>query len=251
MMVFYVKLAGQLIEIHAQYEMARKKLSNYIIRPDNLSLVSFTVAVSQQDMLYEEAEMQEDIWKENDMYFSRNPQLLEYAAIQRKIAIALVEYNTLVFHGSAISTNGSGVIMVGRSGIGKSERTRIWINEFPGSFVINGDKPFIRIMDNKAYAYGNPWCGKEGWNTNSSAPLNDILIIERVDEINGENNSICKISFSDAFSTIIQQVYIPNEYMAMRKVLCLLKELDGMVDFYRFRSDLSSEGIIMAYNTIM
>ncbi len=247
-MVFYVELAGQLIEIHSQYKLAQKKLFNYIVEPRDLSTVSFTISASRQDMLFEEAEMQEDIWRENNMYFSRDPQLLEYAAIHRKIAIALLEFNTLVVHGSVIDTDGVGIMLTGRSGIGKSERTRIWMEEFPESFVINGDKPFVRINNNQAFAYGNPWCGKEGWNTNTSVSLQSIFLLERVNEEMGEESSVSMLSFKDAFSVMLNQIFIPQDCRYMCKAISILMALQNKVRFYRFRSDLSYKAIHLAYD---
>ena len=37
------------------------------------------------------------------------------------------------------------IMLVGKSGVGKSTRASIWMDEFKDSFIVNGDKPLIKI----------------------------------------------------------------------------------------------------------
>lgn len=248
-MVFNIKLAEKIIEIHARYDLVYRKCTNYLVNQDAEDTF-LVISVSNDEMLYEEAEMQEDIWRLNGMYFSRDPQLLEYVVIQRKIANAFFRDNTLVMHGAVVSCDNMGLMFTGHSGIGKSTRARIWLQEYPSSIVINGDKPFIRITDQDIYAYGSPWCGKEGWNTNTCVPLRTVFLLERTDEEYGEESSLTKLTLSEALPTLLQQTYKPSNLETIKRTIQLFKLMDAKVNFYRFKSTLSREAIRLAYETV-
>lgn len=59
-------------------------------------------------------------------------------------------------------------------------------------------------------------------------PLKAIILIER-----GEDNKIQKISFSDAFRFIMNQVYLPRDENKM--TLKLIQELSSKVSLWRFQ----------------
>lgn len=44
--------------------------------------------------------------------------------------------------------------------------------------VFNDDKPALRRLDGRWYAYGTPWCGKDGINLNQKWPLGGICFLE-------------------------------------------------------------------------
>ena len=66
--------------------------------------------------------------------------------------------------------------------------------------IFNDDKPAIRFMDGKWYAYGTPWCGKDGINQNKKVPLGGICFLKR-----GTSNSIRRLSVKEAVLKMIWQ----------------------------------------------
>ena len=113
--------------------------------------------------------------------------------------------------------------------------------------MVNGDKPLIKIDDAQAIACGTPWCGKEGWNTNTMVSLRAIFLLERVAD--GEADSIEELTFRKAFPYLLNQVYCPKEPELMKKTLSLLKTLDGRVKIYKFRSTPTKEAVKLSYET--
>lgn len=172
--------------------------------------------------------------------------IIERCLIHEKIANIIPMYNALLMHGAVISKNECAYMFSASSGVGKTTRAKVWLDEYPDSIVINGDKPFIRIDGDNVLACGTPWCGKEGWNSNVIVPLRAIYLIERADD--GES-SIEEISLGKAFPFLLQQTFIPNEACMIRKTFILLKAMEGKVKFFKLRSAPTQEAIRLAYET--
>ena len=156
---------------------------------------------------------------------------IQLSLLLQKVAESLLIYDIFLMHGATICFNESAYIFSGASGIGKTTHILKWLDSIPDVFVVNGDKPFIKFdKDGKVLACGSPWAGKENMNTNVIVPVKAIILMERA-----ENNYIEQISFGQAFISLLQQIYRPDDADKMRKTLRLLKLLDGKVSFYRFQ----------------
>lgn len=155
---------------------------------------------------------------------------LEFLSIGRKIAEELLTSSTFLMHGAVVAAGNDAFMFTARSGTGKTTHIMKWLENLPGAFVVNGDKPLIKVTEKEAIAYGTPWCGKEHLNTNIGVPLRAIVLMER-----SEDNAIEEISFSQALTTLLQQCYRPTEAGRLRKTLALISALNGKVKFYRFR----------------
>ena len=175
---------------------------------------------------------------------------LESLAILRKLADALLERNTLLIHGAAISVNGSAFLFSAPSGTGKTTHICKWLKQLPDAFAINGDKPFIKFPEDitlPPLACGSPWAGKENMYTDVSIPLKAIIYMERA-----ENNYIEEISFSQAFPLILQQTYRPDSEGKMRRTINLLQRLNTLVKFYKFQCNNFSDNCFdVAYEALV
>lgn len=110
---------------------------------------------------------------------------LESLAIYRKIAEALPKYNGFLMHGALIEAEGCGIAFLAKSGIGKSTHARLW-RELLGDKMkfINGDKPIIRVINEKVFAYGTPWAGKENLQCNAKTELKRYVSLSGVKRMN-------------------------------------------------------------------
>ena len=100
---------------------------------------------------------------------------LESLAVYRKIAEKIIEYDGILLHGVVADVDGTGVAFLAKSGVGKSTHTALWQEVLGDKMtVVNGDKPLIRIIDDKIYAYGTPWAGKEKNQKNTKTNLKKI-----------------------------------------------------------------------------
>ena len=247
-MIFQICVAGRVIEIDAVYEDVCSLFEPYIIeqyfpKPDIIIRTHFEDLKNIQAMTHQGSTLKNG--SEQVVFFDLKKH--EFISIYQKLAEAIPAFDTFLMHGSVIATGNWAYMFTAASGVGKTTRTRLWLDEYSDSYIINGDKPYIKITETEALACGTPWCGKEGWNTNIMLPLRACFLLERAESNN--QNYIKEVSFGEAFTTLYQQSYHPVDRDSMRKTLHLLKKLEGKVHFYKFRSAPTTEAIRLAYET--
>ena len=135
---------------------------------------------------------------------------------------ALLEFDGLYLHASAIELEGRAYLFSGPSGMGKSTHTRLWQSIFPDAQVFNDDKPALRCLDGQWFAYGTPWCGKDGININRKVPLGGICFLRR-----GEENSIRRLSSVEAATRILSQT--TRRFKTVERLDLLLSHIDKLV----------------------
>lgn len=131
-------------------------------------------------------------------------------------------YNGLMLHASAAALGGRAYLFSGPCGRGKSTHTHLWQQTFGEAVqVFNDDKPALRRLDGRWYAYGTPWCGKDGINLNQKWPLGGICFLEKSQE-----NRIRRLSAAEALPLILAQTTyrLPPQYMEL-----LLASLDSLL----------------------
>lgn len=131
-------------------------------------------------------------------------------------------YNGLMFHASAAALGGRAYLFSGPCGRGKSTHTHLWQQTFGEAVqVFNDDKPALRRLDGRWYAYGTPWCGKDGINLNQKWPLGGICFLEKSQE-----NRIRRLPAAEALPLILAQTTyrLPPQYMEL-----LLASLDSLL----------------------
>ena len=242
-MIFRIKLAGKIVEISSLYKLISKMCERYVIPESQYNLKpDIYIKITEDDISVEEKIFLRYSNMSNEIEIT--PEYFETLSVYRKIAIEMLNYNILLMHGAAISTNSQGYIISAPSGIGKTTRTKLWIENIPNSIVINGDKPLIKIEPDSVDVYGTPWCGKEGWNNNTYAPLKAVFFLER-----SESNEIVELDREEAFFRLLKQTYHPKDADALRKALFLLKDLCQKVHFFQYKSMPNSDSVLLAYKT--
>lgn len=105
---------------------------------------------------------------------------LERTVFQGLIADYLRRFGFFLLHGSTLVFEGNAYLFTAKCGTGKSTHTRLWRQVFGEKVtMLNDDKPFLEWTGNGITAWGSPWSGKHGLDTNTSAPLAGICILER------------------------------------------------------------------------
>lgn len=144
----------------------------------------------------------------------------------------------VMIHSSCIAYKGNAILFSADSGTGKSTHTGLWKELYQDDVkFINDDKPIIRIIDGVAYAFGTPWSGKTDLNSNISAPLKGIVILER-----GEKNEIAPVKLNDVITTVFANIIVPNENKEIaNKALALYNKVLTLVPLYRLKCNISLE----------
>lgn len=172
---------------------------------------------------------------------------LESLAIYRKIAEEIISYDGFLMHGVVIDVCSKGVMFTAKSGVGKTTHTRLWqqlLNE--KMTVVNGDKPLIRIIDEKIFAYGSPWAGKEGMHKNMRAKLGKVCFLER-----SEVNKCYLIEKDTVLEKLLPQIYVPKDALKYLKTLDLLSRFIDKVEFYKTECNMDLSAAEIAYKEMI
>ena len=242
-MVFRIKLADILIEIHSISDKIYSLCKEYICDDQGFPLITVSINEKEINKANDDAQINATNLN-NGMYRYFNPTMLESSLILRKVADAIIKFDAFMMHGAVVAVDGWSYMFVAPSGTGKTTRAQLWLKEIPGSFVVNGDKPFLRVQEDCIFTYGTPWSGKEDWNSNVKVPLKAIFLLER-----SETDVISKLTLSEAMPKLLEQVYWPSDINSIQKTISLLKDIEKSVQIYQFRSTLLNSGIRLAWET--
>lgn len=161
----------------------------------------------------------------------------------RQIAEHLPPYDAFILHAAVVAVGGRGYAFLAPSGTGKSTHVALWRQAFGEDVVIvNGDKPIVRRRDGVFYAYGTPWCGKEGWQTNAGGPLAGLCFLHR-----GKENSLTPVAGETVILELVNQVYRPREPRMLKQTLALLDGLLKTVPCYQLWCNKDLEAGQVAY----
>ncbi len=238
-MTFQVKLAGLPIEVTAIYDSTRQFCQEYLTEEEPV----FSITVHKKDIEYEREKSAAEDQKQKQPVRNFSDSYLETLAVYRKIASELLDYDILLFHGSAVAVDGQGYLFTAASGTGKSTHVRLWREAFrERAVMINDDKPLLQLSDHGVTAYGTPWNGKHRLGNNLAAPMKALCILERSQE-----NQIRAVSAREAWPMLIQQSYRPKEPEKLQKVMNLVDRLASGVGLYRLGCNMDPSAAQIAY----
>lgn len=206
----------------------------------------FTVVTTINDIEYEKKRSASNDIYEGKSVVEYNDGYLEELAVYRKIAEKMPEYDTFLFHGSAVAVDGQAYLFTAKSGTGKSTHTRLW-RKLLGerAVMVNDDKPLIRADERGVVVFGTPYNGKHRLGNNISVPIKAVCILER-----SEKNHIRQITKSEAYATILQKSYRPDNVAALSKTLILIDKMSEQVAFWRLGCNMELEAADISYNTM-
>lgn len=225
MQTTYLELAGIPIEVRSQYhsDFLREFVTN--------KLPLLKVEPGEEDLNRIRKTLQG----------SYPPSFVENIALHALLASALLDHNILLMHGSALCMDGEAYIFAAPSGTGKSTHARLWRETFGDRvWMINDDKPLIRVEKEGAVVYGSPWRGKHKLGCNGSARLKAIVELTRDSRNHIE-------ALKEPFPHLVQHVWRPDDRDKMKKVLELEKQLIGQAAFYRLGCNTEPEAALVAW----
>ena len=233
--MFYIKIADIIIAIDNKYEYVKMLCRDYIVPP--VDQPHMTVSVSAEEI-------------SNEIKIAENPVSAAYAegvCVYRHICSPLPEkFGAYLMHCAVIEYKGEGYAFAAASGTGKSTHISLWQKRYGDEVrIINGDKPIMRFIGDRLYAYGTPWCGKEGWNRNVRAPLKGLCFLERATE-----NRIDKLPLDEAATRIMKQILIPKDAMGAINTFELVDKMLNTVECWLLGCNISQEAAEIAYNAM-
>lgn len=159
----------------------------------------------------------------------------------------LLRHSGMMLHASAVVYKGKAYLFSGPCGMGKSTHTRMWKKAFGvDAQVINDDKPALRCLNGTWYAYGTPWCGKDGINQNKKAPLAGICFLKQA-----PHNRIRRLNQFEAIQKIMPQtIYRFWKAEVLDLMLERINELVGRIPVYELENRPEPEAAWLSYETM-
>lgn len=228
-------IADFVVDFANQHDYLEKQCVEY--RHKGNAPAEFTIRVTDDDLRQERFL--------SDRHYSDG--YLESICAYRKLCLALPLRDALLLHGSVIACEGRGIAFLAHSGVGKTTHTMLWKRVYPEEVsVINGDKPIVRFWDGVPYAYGTPWAGKEGIQTNTRVRLTDLCFIER-----SESCSVEKADKGAYVNALMMQMLHPSDPEAAIKTLELSDRLLSSCNMWVIKCNISEDAARIAHDTII
>lgn len=171
---------------------------------------------------------------------------LDYIASGALFYRDLLLLDGMMLHSSAVIVDDRAYLFTADSGTGKSTHTALWLKCFGNrAKILNDDKPAIRFENDRWYAYGTPWSGKNDISLNLRAEIAGIAVLERAQE-----NHIEPFSGIQALHAILKQVNRPPAMEHRIKLMELLDKLITTVPIWKLQCNMDPEAAIIAYEAM-
>lgn len=211
MSVFNMKIAAVTAEIHCLFESTQEYFRKYVTE----ECAEFIVCICAENLTFEQWMLDEEADRIGLRRRKFTDPFLERTSIQREIAKYLLNRNVLLLHGSTVALEGAAYLFTARCGVGKSTHTRLWRECFGDrAVVVNDDRAFLQLDGERILAYGSPWSGKHGLDSNICVPLAGICILER-----GSENRIRRMDWKEALPLLLEQVCVAGEEPGQHQAL--------------------------------
>ncbi len=226
-----LKVADLIVEIDIYYPLLQSRVGNYIYNGSQKADIVVNIPAEYYEKMQKEypqltVEECEYLWSGSGFYNQ------------------LIKHGGLLLHSSCVEYEGRAYLFSAKSGTGKSTHTHLWLKYLKGSRIVNDDKPAIRKIGEKYYAYGTPWSGKTDESINEGVEIGGIAFLNR-----GEN-AIKPIGGIKAASLFMNQTVRPNDKENMEKCLDNLNELLSGVPIYELSCDMSEDAVKTSYNAM-
>lgn len=170
-------------------------------------------------------------------------EMVEYIWMGSEFYNCLIHFNGMLLHSSCVVYEEKAYLFSAPCGTGKSTHTQIWLKQFPGAYILNDDKPAIRITEKGIYAFGTPFSGKTDLNVNKAVPIQGICILAR-----DKTNHIEPISADEALFNILNQTVRPSNEDAMDMLLTTLDKVMRDTPVYKLYCNMELDAALTAYN---
>lgn len=158
----------------------------------------------------------------------------------------LLQYDGFLLHSSAVVMDGRAYLFSASCGTGKSTHTGLWLKAFgERAYILNDDKPALRLEDGQWYAYGTPWSGKYDISTNIRVPVAGICFLKR-----GAENVIRPFGGSAAVFAFFEQTARPAAKESRITILTLLEKLMDQVPIWQMECNMEPDAPIVSYEAM-
>lgn len=225
MEAFKIQIAGLVVLVKPMFVSTREYCRAYLTDGEP----EVTVEVTPEDLVDTQAMTEKEALEEGIRIRKYEGPYLERLTIQHKVARELLKRNTILFHGSTVAVDGYAYLFTAPCRTGKSTHTRFWCEIFGSrAMMVNDDKPFLQITPSGVLAYGSPWSGKHGLDSNVCVPLKGICFLRR-----GSENRIARVQVEDFLAELYHQCWSPEDPEVQKIAESLVDSLAQQVPLWQ------------------
>lgn len=168
-------------------------------------------------------------------------------ALMLLYTFATAQLGALEMHSSVVMNGGKGYMFLGKSGTGKSTHSQLWIDNIPGTELLNDDNPIIRLLpDGSVRVYGSPWSGKTPCYKSKDVPVGAIVPLKQA-----PYNKITRLPVIQAYVTLMESAsgFRPFKELADG----WHRTMEGIcaaIPFYRLECLPDRDAALLCYNTV-
>ena len=227
------KIANINIKTNPRSQYLTTLLKDYETDENNFD---FTVTVTENDII-----------NEKEIAPNFPDFLYESSATLRKISKEIFNnYNGVLFHSVAIEYRGKAYIFTAKSGTGKTTHIMLWKKCLGDKVkIINGDKPFIRFINDKSIVFGCPWQGKENLGENTSCELGGIFFLQRAKE-----NSVETLPKEKSLFPLLNACDFPKNSIGKIKAMDFIEKLTKNIPVFLLKCNMDDDACYTALSAI-
>lgn len=170
----------------------------------------------------------------------------EYLATGSDFYTKLLDHGGMMLHSSCVVMDDRAYLFTAPCGTGKSTHTSLWLKQFGDrAFILNDDKPALRLENGIWYAYGTPWSGKHDISRNVRVPVGGIAVIER-----GECNEVVPYSGREAIHFLLTQIVRPKSADYRIILLETLDKLLNNVPVWKLKCNMDLDAALVSYQAM-
>lgn len=223
---FVIRLADVNIGISHRNHKVKQVFGEYIVDAEP----ELNINITDEDIRFDRERYAKAENREPKFFAWR---YYEATSIYHKICLKLMDFDAFLLHAAVVAVDGKGYAFLAKSGVGKTTHAKYWINYFgERAYMVNGDKPIVRILGNEVFAYGTPICGKENENADIGVPLKAIFFLER-----GQGTKVTEMPSEMIPERITSQLLIPKNGEQRERIFDLADRVMNLVPMYRLSCD--------------
>lgn len=228
------KIADLIVEFDPNYPVLEKRAKKYLYDENREN--DFKIP-------YDKSTIKKEIEKNKTL----TAELAEYMLVGAKFYTKLLHFSGCLLHASAVVIDNEAYLFSANCGTGKSTHTSLWLKYLKekNPYILNDDKPAIRIMKDGIYAYGTPFSGKYDKSRNTKVKIKGICFLKQA-----KVNTMKQITPKEAIPLFLEQTVrkLPKELMI--KLLAIMDVVLKEIPVYQLCCNMSQEAVQLSYQTM-
>lgn len=169
----------------------------------------------------------------------------EYICCSAAFCRSMIGHGRFFLHASAVVHDGAAYLFSGPSGTGKSTHTALWRELYPGSYILNDDKPVLWPGKAGITVWGTPFSGKSDLQVNQGVPLKGICFLTQ-----GKENLIQRMPEDQALVSLLQNTWRPRDHRGMTLLLDMIEQVLTGSNLFLMQATAAPEAARLSYRVM-